>query len=231
MRGTWLCEICAPTVPKLDIGICYRCGGPTVSSCRLCPQLDPGIARARAVYPYTGWVANAVKTFKYAEEWDRATDLGARLEPVVREFGTLDGIVPVPLHPRKLRQRGYNQAELLARQISTSLGIPVMPLLKRNRETRAQVELGRDARHANVRDAFVLDPAWVPASGSRLLLLDDVRTTGATVGACARTLLRTGPAAIYVATVALDIPGADLRPWLDEHASLKDAGNDGSIIW
>jgi predicted amidophosphoribosyltransferase len=92
--------------------------------------------------------------------------------------------------------------------------------LKRDRETRPQVELGRDDRDTNVRDAFVLDPHWSPAAGSRFLILDDVRTTGATVNACARTLLQTGPAAIYVATIALDIPAPALRAWLVEHASV-----------
>jgi ComF family protein len=176
-----------------------------------------------------GWVANAVRSFKYAEEWDRGADLGARLTPVVQDFGSLDGIVPVPLHPRKHRQRGYNQAELLAREVSKSLGIPLMPSLKRDKETRPQVELGRDDREANVRDAFVLDPDWWPAAGGRYLLLDDVRTTGATVGACARTLLQTSPEAIFVATIALDIPASTLRDWLAEHAAVEGQGSGRSV--
>jgi predicted amidophosphoribosyltransferase len=171
-----------------------------------------------------------VRAFKYAEEWDRGADLGALLTTVVREFGAIDGIVPVPLHPRKLRLRGYNQAELLAREVSKSLGIPVTPLLKRDKETRPQVELGRDDREANVRDAFALDPAWSPAAGGRFLLVDDVRTTGATVGGCTRTLLRTGPAAIYVATIALDIPDSTLRPWLHEHAPAEGVSRSGGRL-
>jgi len=187
-------------------------------SCQLCLRLDRDITMARAVYPYTGWVANAVRAHKYAEEWDRGADLAARMAPIVREFGSLDAIVPVPLHPQKARRRGFNQAELLARGISKSLGLPVLPLLARSRETRPQVGLGREERLANVRDAFALDPARVPAPGGRFLLVDDVRTTGATLSACAKVLTTTGPAAIYVATFALDIPESMLRPWLDELA-------------
>jgi len=132
-------------------------------------------------------------------------------------IGPFDAIVPVPLHARKLRDRGYNQAELLARAIGSGIDVPVRPLVTRVRDTTSQVSLTREERHANLTGAFALDPAWSPAPGQQFLLIDDVRTTGATLNACARELLRTGPRRVAAATLALDIPQRELAEWLGEH--------------
>jgi ComF family protein len=131
-------------------------------------------------------------------------------------LGRIDAIVPVPLHSTKLRRRGYNQAHLLAESIGDALDVRVIPMLVRHRETESQVALSREDRSANVAGAFSLDPAWSPAPGNRYLLVDDVRTTCATLNACARELLKTGPSGIVVMTLAFDVPNRELAQWLEE---------------
>lgn len=217
MRGTWVCDACARSLPRLETGICYRCGAPAEDICRWCPQLDRAIGHARAVFPYSGWVVAAIRSLKYADERDRAGHLASLMLPMLDAIGPFDAIVPVPLHARRLRDRGYNQAELLASKIGTRIGVPVRPLLIRTRDTASQVTQTREQRLSNVSGAFVLDPRWSPAPNQRLLLVDDVRTTGATLNACAQELLRIGPSQLMAATLALDIPADELAKWLAEH--------------
>jgi ComF family protein len=219
LRGTWLCDRCAGSVPHLDRGICFRCGSPAVrGACPGCRQLAPQITQARAAYPYRGWVTGAVQSFKYQGEWDRGESLAARMAASGRGFGALDAIVPVPLHPTRLDWRGYNQAAILADGVGARIGVPVMPLLDRTRETQAQVKLGHDERQQNMERAFALSDDWSLEPGSRVLLIDDVRTTSATLNDASRELMRTGPAAIYVLTFALDVQAAVLDAWLAEYA-------------
>jgi ComF family protein len=136
--------------------------------------------------------------------------------PMVESFGPIDSIVPVPLHATKARQRGYNQSQLLAKTIGQQLGVDTMPLLVRTRETQSQVGLSQEDRSSNVDGAFDLDPGWSPAPGGRYVLIDDVRTTSSTLNACAKAMLETAPARIFVATLAFDIPIRQLQPWLDD---------------
>lgn len=217
MRGTWLCDACARSVPPLATGICFRCGAPAAALCRWCVQLDRGVRQARAAYPYAGWVSTAMRRFKYGDERSRARHLASLMVPMLAALGPFDAIVPVPLHARKLRDRGYNQSELLARAIGAEIDVPVRAVLIRVRDTPSQVTLARDERLANLAGAFALDPAWRPAPGQRFLLIDDVRTTGATLNACARELARSGPRQVTAATLALDIPPRELAEWLEEH--------------
>lgn len=134
-------------------------------------------------------------------------------------LGPIDVIVPVPLHADKLRRRGYDQARLLAEEIGARLDLPVRPILIRTRDTVSQVELTREERQFNVAGAFGLDARWAPEPGTRFLLVDDVRTTSATLNACAAELVKTGPQRIVAATLALDLPPRELRDWLEEHGT------------
>jgi len=166
-----------------------------------------------------GWVSTAVRSFKYADEWSRAEHLAGLMMPMLKVLGDFDAIVPVPLHAQKLRRRGYDQARLLATAIGLHIGVPVQPVLIRARDTVSQVTLGHDERQANLSGAFRLDPGWAPVPGNRFLVVDDVRTTSATLNACAQELVRTGPRRITAATLALDIPQRELGAWLDEYRS------------
>ena len=135
--------------------------------------------------------------FKYGRRPTLAAPLGERLR---RQGGDLldaaDGVVPVPLHPRRRRERGFNQAELLARE----LGRPVLQVLARTRETGTQASLPEAQRHRNVRDAFARTGADI--RGLSLVLVDDVATTGATLEACARVLMAAGAREVAALTVA-----------------------------
>ena len=122
-----------------------------------------------------------------------------------RDFVTeshIDLIIPVPLHPKRLRWRGFNQAVLLARQVSRVSNIPLDPfVLCRLRETPPQTQLGEDERRTNVRGAFMLHPEK-QIDNKNVLLVDDVYTSGATVNECSRTLTKGGAKQVYVLTFA-----------------------------
>jgi ComF family protein len=113
-----------------------------------------------------------------------------------------DLIIPVPLHPKRLRWRGFNQSALLARQISRMYGIPMDPfVLRREHETAPQTQLVEDERRRNVRGAFALHRDR-SVDGKSILLVDDVYTSGATVNECSRVLRRSGAKEVFVVTLA-----------------------------
>jgi ComF family protein len=115
---------------------------------------------------------------------------------------SFDVIVPVPLHPKRLRWRGFNQSLLLARQISRAYGTPTDPfMLRRVKETPPQTQLTEDERRKNMRNAFALD-AEKSLKDKTVLLVDDVYTSGATVNECSLTLKRGGAREVYVLTLA-----------------------------
>ena len=114
-------------------------------------------------------------------------------------------VVPVPLHPRRTRIRGFNQAEILAEAIAPGLDIPVVPALVRARDTQPQVRLRADQRRENVENAFAVDDGHLETlGGSRVLLVDDVLTTGATLGSAAAELQGAGVSRIYGLTLVRD---------------------------
>lgn len=176
-----------------------------------CRTLHPAVERAISPYPYTGWVAEAIRRLKYENETARASDLGRELVEAVRMIGPIDGLIPVPLHPRKLRARGYNQSELLAHSVSSTLGIPLTPIIQRTRHTEAQMTLGAEARRRNVAHAFACLDTDSVHPAARYALVDDVRTTGSTLAACAEALAAAGAQHIAVVTLAVDLDGARLE--------------------
>jgi ComF family protein len=146
-----------------------------------------------------------MKEIIHALKYERRRSIAAPLGELMRATGArllkdADVVVPVPLHPRREYQRGFNQADDLARQ----LGLPVMPLLKRVVHTPSQIELPKEQRRANVKDAFAL--AQVTGPGFQLpglvVLVDDVATTGATLDACARVLKSAGVKEVRAITAA-----------------------------
>jgi ComF family protein len=168
------------------------------------------VDRGRAIGLYDGALREIIHAFKY----ERRRSIGRALAIRMRMAGAdllhgADAVVPVPLHPRRRRQRGFNQAADLAR----GLGLPVVEALRRVRATRSQVELPAAQRHGNVRDAFAVVPprrrgwlrrrAAVPAlDGLCVVLVDDVCTTGATLDACARVLKAAGVREVRALTAA-----------------------------
>jgi ComF family protein len=187
--------------------LCPRCGRPyppgnSSHYCADCLEGKPFYHQARAVFLYRGVLADAVQRFKYGGDIHLAEPLGRFWDLSEWKGKRFDFLVPVPLHPSRLRERGFNQALLLGKVIAAKEGIKILSrTLRRVRRTRPQVELGLKERKENVWQAFaVRDPS--PIRGKSILLVDDVLTTGATVNECAKVLKKAGAEEVWVWTLA-----------------------------
>jgi len=176
--------------------------------CGLCRRTEPRFDRARAVLDYAGAAAEAIKAAKYRRRRSAARALGEVLvqqvwrRPHLLPGERVDFVLPVPLHPNRLSQRGFNQAEEIVSPLCESLGLALRPgLLKRVKDIPPQVGLSAKARRENVKGAFAL-ASGEPLCGKRILVFDDVMTTGATVNECARVLKRGGAAEVHVLALA-----------------------------
>jgi ComF family protein len=170
-----------------------------LARCARCRRTARGVARTRAIGPYDGALRAIIHALKYEGRRSLARPLGELMRH--RGADVLDGaacVVPVPLHSSRRRERGFNQATDLARQ----LGLPVLGALARTRATSAQTGLPAAQRHRNVRDAFAVTGAGAALVGATVVLVDDVSTTGATLEACARALKRTGVGEVRALTAA-----------------------------
>ena len=202
-----VCRRCWDAIVPITPPCCRTCGDPlpswriislAESTCARCRRKRPLISLARAVGPYEGSLRAIVHAFKYGARLSVARPLAARLRDCGREvLAGADAIVPVPLHPSRQRQRGFNQAAEIARH----LGAPVQHALRRTRRTPSQADLPASRRHANVRGAFV-PAADTRIKGMTLVLVDDVSTTGATLDACASALLAAGAHEVRALIVA-----------------------------
>jgi len=209
-----LCPEClAKTAPVPTPG-CSCCGQPFESPlgadhrCGPCITAPPPFSSARAALLFEGNTRELVHQFKYSKRTLLRRPLGllaaAYLDDFAREFAA-DLIIPVPLHVKRLRQRGFNQALLLGEIFSQKWGVPLSRNnLRRIRWTEPQVNLGAGERAANVKGAFALNDTEEVA-GRKIFLVDDVYTTGSTVKECCRVLLKGGAAEIAVLTVARGI--------------------------
>jgi ComF family protein len=162
------------------------------------------IEMIRAAAPFDGWLRRAIHDLKYHGEWARGDDLGNLIAAAAADLPRCDVVMPTPLHPSRLRLRGFNQSRLLAEPVARSLGLPLREGLVRTRRTGAQVHLAAEARLENVAGAFVVVPG-TSLDGATVLLIDDVVTTGATLGACADALVAAGAAQVVAATLAREM--------------------------
>lgn len=162
-----------------------------------------GFDSAYCYGPYEGVLRELVHVFKYGRVRTLAAPLGARLLEALPAEEAFDLIVPVPLHWRRRWQRGFNQSELLGKEISRHIGIPLANVLRRGRATATQAGLSNTARRSNVRTAFQGRRfAESLVRGKRVLLIDDVMTTGSTAAACAVALKKAGAAHVTLLTAA-----------------------------
>lgn len=189
-----LCACCGAPF-DLDPGPDVRCGG--------CLREPPRFRRARAVLRYDEHGKPLILRFKHADRLDMAPTLARWMARAGAELlADAELLAPVPLHWSRLFARRYNQAAVLANELARLSGRPAAPrLLERRRRTPSQGSMGRSQRRNNVKGAFAVRDAKTIA-GRSILLIDDVLTTGATVGECARVLLAAGAAAVDVLTVA-----------------------------
>jgi len=165
----------------------------------LCRSGRRGFDEAFCYGAYEGTLRKLIHLFKYQGMRGLARPLGGLLAGAVPRDRQFDAVAAVPLHWRRRWQRGFNQSELLGRAFARRRGIPVLCLLRRGTATRVQAGLSNAQRRENVAGAFV---ARRRVPGMRILLVDDVMTTGATVGACARALKKAGARSVSVLTLA-----------------------------
>jgi ComF family protein len=175
---------------------------PCASTAERAHTPDP---RDIAAFVYGGALQKAITRFKYERRPDLARPLGDLLWPAIAAHASALGslvVVPVPLYPTRLAERGYNQSALLARRIAGRLGAPFLPMaLGRTKDTPRQATLDREARGRNVAGAFrVHQPRRLEGRG--VLLIDDVRTTGSTLAACAHALVEAGACRVATAVLA-----------------------------
>jgi ComF family protein len=198
-----LAFIAPPYCPRLGIPFAYD-PGPGILSMQAIAD-PPAYQRARAAVRYDDTSRALVHAFKYGDRLDLAPLLGRWMARAGQElFTDADALVPVPLHWRRLWMRRFNQSAALAGAVSKITGIAVThSALRRVKATPQQVGLSRAERASNVQGAFRVAPAArAKVAGRRLILIDDVLTSGATSGACARALLRAGAAQVDVLVLA-----------------------------
>lgn len=179
---------------------------PSLSDGCECEESDPALEALFSLGVYDEEMKALIENFKYKRKRRLGSFLSELLSESLLDSAKLpraDFIVAVPLHKRKLRERGFNQSKIIASQLSEKLGIPALSdSVIRKRNTRTQTGLSREERRKNVKDAFKLT-GKVDLKGRRLLLVDDVLTTGATMSECARTLKSAGAERIWGVTLAV----------------------------
>jgi ComF family protein len=205
-----LCSMCWPDVEFISAPFCAACGTPLSAAsnadvllCGSCLAKHPPWRRARAVFRYKGVGRALVLAFKHGDRLDAAPTLARWLARAGAEIlAEADMIVPVPLHHRRLFTRRYNQSAVLASALGKITGRKVaVDALVRVRPTPTQGGLDRSARAANVRGAIAARRP-IRIGGRRIVVIDDVLTTGATVGVCANALLRAGAVSVDILTLA-----------------------------
>lgn len=212
--GAWLCPECLAEIEVISPPVCSECGMPLTASegadpgsraCDRCRAMPWQLDGLRAYAFHAGPLRRAIHQFKYEDLRSLAGPLGKlmaegwlALAPPGLEP---DVIVPIPLHPKRERQRGYNQATLLARELGSYLGCAVVEdILVRTKATAPQVDLNVQERRDNVRDAFFCTSSVL--LGRQVMLVDDVCTTGATLESAGEALRSTGTTAIWAYTLA-----------------------------
>jgi ComF family protein len=209
--GEYLCDHCATKPVRIVAPFCQKCSEPFEGSitaaftCANCAHRAIYFDAAVAAYRGRGIVRQIIHEFKYARQIHLrhlvARWLHAALDDERLRGRRFDVIVPVPLHPARQRERGFNQASLLAELLSAQTSIPAKPLLERARYTTTQTALDRSERMENLHNAFRLRKN-ADVRGLRVLLVDDVLTTGSTLNECARVLKRAGSFSVHAATAA-----------------------------
>lgn len=208
-KGRLICPDCIKNLSFVKDPVCKKCGKEVLSSdieyCFDCMKHKRSYEFGRALVNYEEYARNSIAKIKYKnkrEYLDFYGDaLSLRYEKIIRRMGA-DGLVPVPVHPSRKRERGFNQAELLARRIEVNLNIPVFPeLLVRNKKTMPQKELNPTERLKNLEEAFL--PGKLVPGLKNVILIDDIYTTGSTVEACTRVLKKSGIDKVYFLTICI----------------------------
>lgn len=204
VSGSWICPRCLRKITQIDQSKCCRnCGAPVAASssrCRRCEHWLPGALEVRSAFLFDGPLQQSIHLMKYRGEFARSEWHGSQLGALMVATGWSmpDLLLPVALHAKKLRSRGYNQSDHLARHCGKTVGVPVGAALTRIRNTPSQTGLSVEGRSMNVAGAFVCDSS---VAGKHVVLVDDVVTTGATLLACSSACREAGAASVRAITV------------------------------
>lgn len=195
-----MCDECLATTPLFADPRCAICSIPIGGVGCDCRALPHDVDRLWVAGPYDGWLRSAVHDFKFSGETARAVSLASLLRDRCASHSVGAALVPVPMHKKRSRQRGYDQVAILVHAVGQQTGQPVLEVLEKVRETRTQVGLSAAERSLNLIDAFAVK------STSRLprdvILVDDVTTTGATLSECARALRNSGVSSVSAVVIA-----------------------------
>ena len=211
VKNRIFCPACAENVHHISGSICSVCGITFADSpagnhlCGVCLEKRPWFSQARAVFSYEGVILNAIHQFKYKRDIASGEMMACFMAdfsfPDI-DFSEYSLIVPVPLHIKRLRERGFNQSLILARHLGEKKDIPVnFSLLRRHKFTATQTGSNKTERKQNIKGAFEVSDSKIIAS-KNILLVDDVYTTGATVDECSKTLIKAGAQKVSVLTLA-----------------------------
>ena len=202
--GAWICTECLSHIPRVEPPFCARYGDrvATLGLCTRCRTAPLQIKHIRSAAYFGGVLQEAIHHLKYRGRTALAKPLGGLMVAYWQQHPmAADVVVPVPLHADRLRERGYNQAALLARELARQAGLAIdEQTLERKRATASQVKLDAKQRKENVHDAFYCSGSTL--AGKRVLLVDDVCTTGATLEACAIALQESGALSVQALTLA-----------------------------
>lgn len=200
-----VCAACQPRLPRLPAGSCPRCADFSTAGalCGRCLAEPPAFDRVLTPYLYAEPVDRLIQALKYRHHLHLAAWFGAQIHTAVLAAlprPDFDLIVPLPLHPARMKQRGFNQALEIARPLARRFGLPLLPsTTTRRHDTAPQAGLPRQERQRNLRGAF---ECTADLSGQAILLIDDVLTTGSSAGELARVLKLHGARQVVVATAA-----------------------------
>lgn len=204
-----LCSGCHADLPHYSRPHCPKCAVPTPDGqvCGTCLQHPPTHVRTLAAFSYAFPIDQLIQALKYQQRLSIAPLLGEALAEAIGTRARADVLIPMPLHPMRLRQRGFNHATEIARALAARMGIPLsLTTCERVRDTPPQVALAYDQRRRNVRDAFACTGN---VAGMHVALIDDVMTTGTSLDELARTLIKAGAREVEAWVVARTLPPGD----------------------
>lgn len=208
-QGEPACSTCFAKLKKVSSPRCLKCGK-TIDNeeseyCQDCSKIPKSYVRGFPVFEYQGGMKRAIYDFKYKNQRSYASFFADCIYTCYgRELKDLnvDGIIPVPVHKKKRKQRGYNQAEMIAKQLGRRLQLPMFSnILVRVKNTNPQKELNDKARMKNLKNAFNIRTNTIKLK--KVLLVDDIYTTGATIEACTKVLLDYGVEEVYYTSLAI----------------------------
>ncbi len=216
-KATANAEICPQCVHEFNVikaPFCIKCGKPFTSDtgishiCYDCIKDKNKFVMSRAAFEYNGAAAKLIQRFKFGDRVNLSSFFSDELIKLYKTHFSAEGInaiLPVPLSIRRLKHRSYNQTQLLAAVLSKKLSLPIYSqVLEKVKETPPQSRLSAEKRHENVKDAYRVTDR-VSLKGKRVLLIDDVITTGATVNACTGVLRHAGIKQVYVMAIAMRV--------------------------